>query len=121
MSKDSIHIFTLITDHKPLLTLINAYRANPTHTSNRIQRWALILSMYEYSISFKSTATHGNADALSRLPLPETSKDPPVPAETVLLLEQLSESPISVKQIKLWTRRDPILSCTSIHLIWMAR
>ena len=65
--------------------------------------------MYEYSILFKSTATHGNADALSCLPLPETSKDPPVPAETVLLLEQLSESPISVKQIKLWTRRDPIL------------
>ena len=66
--------------------------------------------MYEYSISFKSIATHGNADSLSRLPLPETSKDPPVPAETVLLLEQLSESPISVKQIKLWTRRDPTLS-----------
>ena len=43
--------------------------------------------MYEYLISFKSTATHGNADALSHLPLPETSKDPPVPAETVLLLE----------------------------------
>ena len=104
------HRFTLITDHKPLLTLINAHRAIPTHTSNRIQRWALTLSMYEYSISFKSTAAHGNADALSRLPLPETSKDPPVPAETVLLLEQLSESPISVKQIKLWTRRDPTLS-----------
>ena len=63
--------------------------------------------MYKYS---KSTATHGNADALSRLPLPETLKDPPMPAETVLLLEQLSESPISMKQIKLWTRRDPILS-----------
>ena len=105
------HRFTLITDHQPLLTLINAHRAIPTHTSNRIQRWALTLSMYEYSILFKSTATHGNADALSRLPLPETSKDPPVPAETVLLLEQLSESPISVKQIKLWTRQDPILSC----------
>ena len=71
---------------------------------------------------FKSTATHGNADALGRLPLPETSKDPPVPAETVLLLEQLSESPISVKQIKLWTpsRSDP-LSCTTIHVVWMAR
>ena len=35
-------------------------------------RWALILSAYSYE---KPTAAHGNADGLSRLPLPEMSQD----------------------------------------------
>ena len=38
------------------------------------------------------------------------TEEPPLPSETVLLLDQLSESPISVEQIRAWTRRDPRLS-----------
>ena len=104
--------FILVTDHKPLLTLLHEHRSIPTTTSNRIQRWALTLSMYDYSISFKPSTSHSNADALSRLPLPYVQEDidPPVPVETILLLDELSESPISVDQIKTWTRRDPLLS-----------
>ena len=66
--------------------------------------------MYDYSMAFKQSSAHANADALSRLPLHTTSVDPPVPAETILVLEQLSESPITVFQIRSWTRKDPILS-----------
>ena len=66
--------------------------------------------MYEYTISFRSSTSHSNADALSRLPLVTEDQDPPVPTETVLVLEQLSESPLSVEQIRTWTRRDPLLS-----------
>ena len=36
--------------------------------------------------------------------------DPPVSSETVLVLEQLSESPINVSQIRSWTMKDPTLS-----------
>ena len=104
------HKFHLITDHKPLLILLHEHHAIPTTTSNRIQRWALTLSMYEYSISFKSSSAHSNADALSRLPLSVVPSEPPVPVETVLLLEQIAESPISVDQIRTWTRRDPVFS-----------
>ena len=45
--------FTLITDHKPLLSLFNSQKPVSTQASGRIQRWALTLSMYEYSIQFK--------------------------------------------------------------------
>ncbi|PIK36208.1 hypothetical protein BSL78_26960 [Apostichopus japonicus] len=64
--------FTLFTDHKPLLGLFNEGRAIPPQASARIQRWALTLAMYEYNLKFKPTDAHANADAMSRLPLPET-------------------------------------------------
>ena len=82
------HHFTLVTDHKPLLTLFNEKKAIPTQASARIQRWALTLAMYEYSLTFKRTTQHSNADALSRLPLPDTVKTP-LPLETILLLDFL--------------------------------
>ena len=37
------HHFTLITDHKPLLSLFGERRAIPPQASARIQRWALTL------------------------------------------------------------------------------
>ena len=104
------HRFNLVTDHKPLLSLLQEHRAIPTTTSNRIQRWALTLSMYDYTISFKPSTTHSNADALSRLPIVCNQEDPPIPAETVLLLETMSESPVSVEQIRSWSSRNPVLS-----------
>ena len=50
------HKFTLITDHKPLLTLLHSHHAVSTQTSNHIQCRAITLSMYEYSLFFKSTS-----------------------------------------------------------------
>ena len=52
-----------------VLSLFNEFRAVPSQASARIQRWALTLAMYKYSLKFKSTKQHGNADAMSRLPL----------------------------------------------------
>ncbi len=45
--------FTLCTDHKPLLSLLSEQRAVPPLASARIQRWALTLSMYDYTLKFK--------------------------------------------------------------------
>ena len=68
------HHFTLQTDHKPLKTLFNETKEIPTQASGRIRRWALTLSAYEYTIACRTTGQHANADAMSRLPLPETPK-----------------------------------------------
>lgn len=59
--------------------------------------------MYEYSILYKSSSAHANANALSRLPRPSIPPDPPLPPEIVLVLEQMAESPVTVDQIRLWS------------------
>ena len=104
------HKFELITDHKPLLSLFNEKRSISPQASGRIQRWALLLSMYEYTMAFKPTQAHGNADALSRLPLPQTPRDTPQPAETVLMMEHLNSTPITATRIRALTQTDPLLS-----------
>ena len=54
--------------------------------------------------------SNSNADALSRLPLPDTPSNTPLPSEVILMLEQMDSSPITIAQIRTWTRRDPLLS-----------
>uniref|UniRef100_A0AAV2MCZ8 ribonuclease H n=1 Tax=Knipowitschia caucasica TaxID=637954 RepID=A0AAV2MCZ8_KNICA len=67
--------FVISTDHKPLLSLFNELKAVPQMASPRIQRWAVTLRAYEYEIVYKPGKYHGNADALSRVPLPQPSTE----------------------------------------------
>ena len=57
--------------------------------SARIQQWALTLSAYRYHIKFRAGKQMGNADALSRLPVEESSTEVAESNETVLMVEAL--------------------------------
>ena len=59
--------FTLLTDHKPLLTVFGSKKGIPTYTANRLLRWATTLMAYGFQIAYQSTTSFGQADALSRL------------------------------------------------------
>ena len=67
-----LHHFKLQANHKPLLTLFNGSKVVPPQASGRIQRWALTLALYEYTIVCQITTQYVNADTMSRLPLPDT-------------------------------------------------
>lgn len=60
--------FLLVTDHKPLVNIFSPDKAIPAMAANRLARWSLTLSQYQYQIVYRKSAEHGNADALSRLP-----------------------------------------------------
>ena len=100
----------IISDHKPLEHLFSETKATPTLASARIQRWALILGAYDYRIEYKPGPQHGNADMLSRLPLPDTPSSVTVPGETILLLDMLNSLPVTATQIKKGTDHDPVPS-----------
>ena len=78
--------------------------------SGQIQRWALLLSAYDYTIHYKQGKTNANADALSRLPLPLEVTETPIPAEVIHLMEHLDATPLSCSQIRRWTDQDLTLS-----------
>ena len=57
--------FILVTDLKPLLALFGPNKATPVLAANRLAHWALLLNQYSYSIEYRTTTDHGNANALT--------------------------------------------------------
>ena len=101
--------FTLVTNHRPLTTILGPKNGVPSLAAARMQRWSLLLSAYSYNIEFRPTAAHANADGLSRLPLPgETRVDPPSEV-SVFNVAQVQALPVTVAQLQQATRNDPIL------------
>ena len=89
----------MVTDHKPLLGLFSPDKAIPPMASGRIQRWALLLQAYKFTLVHRSGATLGTADALSRLPLPMVNDSVPVLAEWINLINFLESSPVTAFNI----------------------
>ena len=102
--------FVILSDHKPLQHLFSANRPVPPLASARIQRWALTLGVYNCSIEYKPGQDHANANTLSCLPLPESVLNVPQPAELILLMDTLDNTPVHAAQIRRWTESDPLLS-----------
>jgi transposase InsO family protein len=103
--------FELNTDHQPLLTIFNPAKGIPVSTANRLQRWALCLMNYTYTIRYKPTKCHANADALSRLPAgPDDSFVDADALQINYIQEKLVEEwPLSAEEIATETENDTSL------------
>ena len=95
--------FTILIDHKPLERVLHPDKMTPPMAAAQIQQWAVILSAYNYTIQHKEEIQNANANALGRLPLPDTPHSTPVPEETVSLMEHLETTPVNAEQVKQWT------------------
>ncbi len=102
--------FTIQSDHQPLSYLFNEQKGIPQLASARIQRWALMLSAYTYTIRYKSGKMLCNADALSRLPRPTTTSNYTEPADLEHLVNHLSSTCICAANVKEWTSKDTTMS-----------
>ena len=90
--------------------LFSATKPTPTMASARIQRWALTLRSYDYEIRYRKGSQQANADGCSRLPLPVSAQEIPIPGETILVIEHLDTMPVAAKQVRPWTQCDLVLS-----------
>ena len=102
--------FTLITDHKPLLSIFGTKKGIPAMAAARLQRWAILLSAYRYEVEFRPTGKHGNADGLSRLPLNQGHAEGMSLEAGIFQVQQLENLPVTTKHLKSATRNDPFLS-----------
>ncbi len=102
--------FSIYSVHQPLKHLFNETRQVPVVASANIQRWALTLSTYQYKIQYRPGTQMENADALSRLPLPDLPDTVPVPGDHTVLIHHLKEAITTAANIKTWTDKDPHLS-----------
>ena len=102
--------FTLYSDHKPLIHIFNETKSVSAMASGCLQRWALTLSSYSYSIKFKKGSLHSNADALSRLLISNHPAEVPMVPEVIALLEQLSTVPLTAAKLRTLTSRNPVLA-----------
>ena len=99
--------FVLETDHKPL-THIFGPKDVPSTAAARMQRWALVLSGYQYEIKHRKGEDNGHADMLSRFPV--DSPDTADPDERFIHHTGIDEFPVTAKQLEVSTKRDPVLS-----------
>ena len=104
------HKFLMYTDNLSLKSLFNEKQPVPVQAAGRIQRWALILANYEYTMAFRPTHKHSNADTLSRLLTENVEVEEPVPTEFVKLMEAMDTMPIMTETVKEWTQKDPLLA-----------
>ena len=101
--------FTIVTDHKPLLGLLNAAKATPAVCSPRILRWSVDLGGYDYELVHRSGQSIPHADALSRLPLPDQLDVIPGVSD-ILLLQSECSLQLSPSMIANLSRNDPVIS-----------
>ncbi|XP_054266890.1 uncharacterized protein K02A2.6-like [Macrosteles quadrilineatus] len=100
--------FTLITDHKPLVSIFNPNKSLPSMSATRLFNYSHFLSGFNYTIEFKRTGDHGNADFLSRFPV-EDSKFTSIDQFGHFQTNQLNTITINPKELAEETKKDAYL------------
>ena len=96
-------------DNKSLVQILSPHKGLPTFTAMRMQHYELILRSFRYEIKYRSTNEHGNADAMSRLPVQNTA-DFQYEGTDVLEINLIETLPLRVEQLSEITMRDRSLS-----------
>lgn len=101
--------FVLVTDNQALSKIFAPDKSLPVMTAERIQRWALKLSSYNYSVEWRRSAEN-QADFLSRYPSQENPTDIVEDDRAFVFKIDNLRLPISSTQVARATSRDPLFS-----------
>lgn len=105
--------FDIITDHQPLTILFDPKRQGSAVATARVHRWLTFLADYTYRIKHKPGSAIQHADALSRLPLPNTGSK----SEEIFYFSALNDLPLTSNDVSRETGRDKVLR-TVRDMIW---
>ena len=99
--------FKLLTDHKPLITLLGEHKPVPLLAAARIKRWALLLAAYDYTIEFIRGKDNVFADFLSRKPIKYKQSAAEQVTVNVMFIEE--DQFLNASVVAMETMRDPVL------------
>ena len=107
--------FTLVVDNRALSRILSPDRNLPTLAAARLQRYALQLAGYSYSVELRRSEEMHVADSLSRLAVPCTSDeqrqiDSDAAAGSALNYLDGAAPVLTAAALAAATRRDPVLS-----------
>lgn len=120
--------FVLRTDHKPLTIIFGKNRGIPEVSANRLQRYAIFLSAYNYEIKFITSAAN-TADFLSRA-VPNNGCGSSVSdrqhalglRDTATYVNFVIDGclPVTADELQLQTEKDPVLKsvCKFVQTGW---
>jgi len=101
--------FTLVTDNQPLTWISHPNKSLPIMTAEKIKRWALYVSQFDYEIEFKR-GQDNNADYFSRMPVDPAPMDNINISEIGYVFSVTEEVlPVTAKVIAKYTLSDSTL------------
>ena len=99
----------LVTDHQPLTRIFGPIFVRPLAAA-RLQRWAVLLSGYNFDITFKNSAGNANADFFSRFPVQSLADDEDLdPDEHYMFPTVTDELPVTAAEIAEGTKKGSFL------------
>ena len=103
--------FILCSDHKPLERILSPKNEIPKLAVGRLQRWALLLSTYNYVLRHIQGKDNVIADALSRLPVKTLSFSTMerIGQNHSLLKVQIGDLPVTKKELQNETKCEHLL------------
>lgn len=102
--------FTIKTDHRPLVSIFGGKKGIPVMAANRLQRWAIYLSAFDFDVQCIAGKDNGCADALSRLSLESTEAQIQKEYSYLNFISENFQKPIRCADIAVETTRDKTLS-----------
>lgn len=101
--------FTLYNGHRPLVHIFAPSLQLPVYNAARMQHYALYLCNFNYTIQYKNTKSHSNADCLSCLPIQKSDRLE-YDVVDVHQLDTIQTLPVTFHQLVTETQKDAYLS-----------
>ena len=86
-----------------MVSIFHPRKGIPTTSAARLQRQAIFLSGHNYEIEYENTKKHGNADSLSRFPLPSSDtqwKKEEIGEDRIFHISQFETLPVKFTDTK---------------------